>query len=106
MKFTLVGDPHTGKSSILNYYINDRYDSFISPSIGIDFGTKNLKLETQNNTNLVKLFIWDTVGQERYNSITKSYFRGVAGIFLVFSLNNYNSFRNLEKWVKDINENS
>ena len=106
MKFTIVGDPNTGKSSILNTYINNRFDPMISPSVGIDFGIKNIEVDTNYNNikkkNTVKLFIWDTVGQERYFSITKSYFRGVSGIFLVFSLNNITSFRNLEKWLEEI----
>ena len=106
MKFTIVGDPHTGKSSILNTFINNNFDPMISPSVGIDFGIKNMDITTSNNNvkknNKVKLFIWDTVGQERYFSITKSYFRGVSGIFLVFSLNNLASFRNLEKWLEEI----
>ena len=106
MKFTIVGDPHTGKSSILNTFINNKFDPMISPSVGIDFGIKNMNIKTNNNNveknNKVKLFIWDTVGQERYFSITKSYFRGVSGIFLVFSLNNIVSFRNLEKWLEEI----
>tara|TARA_Y100000589_G_C27069367_1_gene594733 strand:+ start:495 stop:1091 length:597 start_codon:yes stop_codon:yes gene_type:complete len=98
MKFTFAGDVNTGKSSILFNYENNVFNESIGPSIGIDFFTKMINVNNKN----VKLFIWDTVGQERYRAITKSYFRGVCGIFLVYSVDKRNTFYNLEKWLKNI----
>ena len=45
----------------------------------------------------VKLIIWDTSGQERYNSLINSYFRGSRGCFIVYDISDRNSFDNLEK---------
>lgn len=46
------------------------------------------------------------VGQERYDSIPKMYYRGINAFLLVFGLKNKSSFKALEKWLKTISENS
>jgi len=48
--------------------------------------------------------VLDTPGQERYQTITSSYFRFVQGIFIIFDLIDKESFNNLEKWIKIIKE--
>lgn len=52
----------------------------------------------------MNLQIWDTAGQERFKTITKSYFQGCLGVLLVFSLTDLESFRNIEKWLLQLEE--
>ena len=40
--------------------------------------------------------IWDTAGQEKYYSITSSYFRKVDGVFLVFDLTDIETFKKIK----------
>jgi Ras-related protein Rab-1A len=35
---------------------------------------------------MVKLQIWDTAGQEKFRSITKTYYRGAHGAIAMFDL--------------------
>lgn len=44
--------------------------------------------------------IWDTAGQEKFHSISKSYFRGSDACVIVFDVTSKESFQNLEKWKK------
>lgn len=46
----------------------------------------------------VQLQIWDTAGQEKFNSVNFSYYRGSHCCILVFDLSNEFSFENLDKW--------
>ena len=50
------------------------------------------------------LQIWDTAGQERFHTITKAYYRGTEGIIIAFSLNSLESFKQLEYWIRQIEE--
>lgn len=50
----------------------------------------------------VKIQIWDTAGQERYRTLTKAYYRGAAGIILVFDVTDLISFQNVTYWLKKI----
>jgi Ras-related protein Rab-1A len=52
----------------------------------------------------VTLNIWDTGGQERFKSITKSYYNGAHGIALVYDWTSEESFRNITKWLQTIEE--
>ena len=50
--------------------------------------------------------IWDTAGQERYRNITKNFYKGAQGIILVYSIENRESFQNVETWKKQIEDHS
>lgn len=43
-------------------------------------------------------------GQERFRTITTSYFRGCQGILLVYDITNLKSFENVESWIEQINK--
>jgi Ras-related protein Rab-7A len=56
---------------------------------------------------MVTMQIWDTVGQEKFESINKSYYRGgkkkqikkVNACVLVFDLTNRKSFERIDFWI-------
>ena len=52
----------------------------------------------------VRAQIWDTAGQERYRAITNAYYRQAIGVLLVYDITLENSFRNLERWLKEVRE--
>jgi small GTP-binding protein len=54
-----------------------------------------------NHTNQKKCQ-WDTGGQERFKSLTQSYYRNVHGYILVYDVTNRESFENMQKWMSDI----
>jgi GTPase SAR1 family protein len=54
---------------------------------------------------LMALFVSrDTAGQERFHTITTSYYRGAMGIMLVYDITNEKSFENIVKWLRNIDE--
>ena len=46
----------------------------------------------------------DTAGQERFHTITTSYYRGAMGIMLVYDISNAKTFDNILKWLRNIHE--
>ena len=96
-KFVLVGDSAVGKTSISNMFCINTFDKNQPQTIGLDFGVKNITIETQS----IKIQVWDTAGQEKYHSITKAYFRGSAAVFLVFDVTNRESFSHISTWTND-----
>jgi small GTP-binding protein len=52
----------------------------------------------------IQLNIWDTGGQERFEAITKSYYNGAHGIVMVYDSTCEDTFRNLPKWLKTVEE--
>jgi small GTP-binding protein len=45
--------------------------------------------------------MWDTAGQEKFQHIISSYYRGAHGILLVFDITNIKSFIDMQHWVNE-----
>jgi Ras-related protein Rab-8A len=60
-------------------------------TIGVDFKIKTVTIKEQR----IKLQIWDTAGQERFRNVTQAYYKGAAGIILVYSLSEGRTFENI-----------
>ena len=50
----------------------------------------------------VRLEIWDTSGQERFRTVTKSYYDRAMGVVLVYDCTDERSFSDIRNWVKQI----
>ena len=101
LKIILLGDVGVGKTNIISRYISGDFNQSLNPTVGSSFGAKKIKKE--GVTYLLK--VWDTVGQERYNSITKLFVQGSHIIILVYSIDNLQSFQKLDFWLTFIKEN-
>ena len=102
LKLILVGDSGVGKSSLLSRYMNEVFTDQPCTIIP-DFKIKKINIDSFTS---VKITIWDTCGQEKYRSITKNYFNDADGIILIYDVCDRKSFENLDKWIRDIKENS
>jgi small GTP-binding protein len=102
-KIALVGDSGVGKTSIIKRYeYPDEKIIKTDTTIGLDI---TLRQYDNIGGDTVKLMIYDTAGQERFKSLMPSYFRGCAGIVLVYDVTNINSFRSLSYWLDEIQKN-
>lgn len=102
-KIILIGDANGGKTSVSRILRNHGYDETLRPTIGVDFMSMMLKIKGDN----IKLQIWDTAGQEIYNSIIKRYFQDIIGCIIVLDgLSQVSLINQLKYWLKQNNENS
>ena len=101
IKVILLGDTGVGKTSIINRYINNKFDPDNDNTLSSSFSTK----EIIKNDVLYRLNLWDTIGQEKYNAITNILIKGSNIVILVYSVDSFSSFENIDFWynsVKDI----
>jgi len=101
-KIIIVGDSGVGKSCLSIKASRNYFEDFYSPTVGFEFLTFNVKVEDQN----IKLQIWDTCGQEVYRSLISSFYRSASLALIVYSIDNEESFINIEKWLNDIKSQS
>jgi small GTP-binding protein len=98
VKILLLGDTGVGKSSLMFRFSEGEFKSGLIGTAGVDYKMKNIELGGKS----IKIQIWDTAGQERYRTLTKAYYRGAAGIILVYDVTDPVSFNNVQYWLKKI----
>ncbi len=100
-KYIIIGDSNVGKSCIVQRFIEGEFNPGLENTIGVEFGAKEIKIDNK----LVKLQIWDTAGQEAFQSITRSYYRSAAGALLCYDITNKGSFDNVRNWLMEARQN-
>ena len=97
----LIGDQCAGKTSISSCFTKNEVlkENNYKPTIGLGFFYKVVNYKNEQ----VGVKIWDTTGQEKYNSITSGYLRGLHGCFIVYDITDKNSFDNLDIWIQFYN---
>lgn len=50
----------------------------------------------------VKLQIWDTAGQEKFQTITQSYYHNADAAAVVYDVTNRDTFDSASKWYEDV----
>ena len=98
-----LGDSGVGKTSIINRYVKKKLDDNNSSTLGINYSFKEIKF---NNNDKIKLKLVDTAGQEKYKSLTKSYFKNVDVVLFVFNMNEKETFDNIKDWMELFNNNN
>jgi Ras-related protein Rab-2A len=97
-KIIVVGDTATGKSSSIVKLSDHTFDPCYQMTIGVEFASMMFEVEGEP----IKVQIWDTAGQESFHSITRSYYRGSAGVLLFYDVTRRSTFDHLRDWLYEI----
>ncbi|EAR96030.1 Ras family small GTPase (macronuclear) [Tetrahymena thermophila SB210] len=99
-KLLIIGDSGVGKTNLLLRFCDDKFATSHLATMGIDFKSKKIEIDGKK----IKLQVWDTAGQERFRQITQNYYKGAMGVIMTYSINDKESFRNIEVWMKQIRQ--
>ena len=95
IKMILLGDSGVGKTSIIGRYVDNSFSNDEESSSSMTYIQKKIKIDNQK----INLSIWDTVGQERYRSLTKLFFKDTKIVILVYAINKKETFDGLIYWL-------
>mmetsp|Transcript_45093 Transcript_45093/g.52155 ORF Transcript_45093/g.52155 Transcript_45093/m.52155 type:complete len:205 (-) Transcript_45093:66-680(-) len=98
VKLVLVGDSGVGKSNILSRYTRNEFNIESKTTIGVAFEQIHVEIDKR----IIRLQIWDTSGQERFEAIVSSYYRRATGALLVYDMTKRSTFESLDTWLKEI----
>lgn len=104
-KYTIImlGDSEVGKSSMLRMY-NDRSFTFnYMTTVGVDVFSMTYK---SPENKMIPVRIWDTSGQERFHTITYSFYKNTDAVAVCFDITSQKSFKNVKVWLRSIYEHS
>ena len=101
-KAIIIGDAFVGKSSLINQAIKKQFKTTYAPTLGFDYFVFHIRIKNK----IIKLQIWDTCGQEIYKSLVTNFYRNSSVAFMVYAINDRNSFEHIDNWLKEIKYNS
>lgn len=98
IKTVIVGDSGIGKSSIMIRFAEDIFNYHYISTIGVDFKLSTIKYKNKS----IKFQIWDTAGQDRFRTITSTYYRGSQGTIICYDITDRNTFNSVIKWLEEV----
>ncbi|KAH3766267.1 GTP-binding protein ypt1 [Pelomyxa schiedti] len=93
----LLWDSAVGKTSLIVRYVENTFSDALEAR-GQDFLQKTIEIDSHP----VTVRIFDTAGQERFATITSSYYRGASGIIVVYDITDNETFQNARYWIREI----
>ena len=104
-KMTLIGDTGVGKTSLFKKLVKGIYEEKTISTIGIDKKSLNFTINTSEGEKEIEITLFDTAGQEKFKSISISYFRESKGLIMVYDITRNETFQKLNSWYNDILDN-
>lgn len=100
IKLAVLGNPAVGKTSLINKYIENRFEENYSPTLGVNILAKDIILDEINAE--IRLILWDIAGQEKYELTRQLFFEGCHGSLLVYDISRSSTFNDIKtKWLED-----
>ena len=100
IKIIVVGSMAVGKTCLIAHYQTGKFLSEIPSTCGSSFVQIKKIIKGKKYT----LNLWDTAGQEKYDSLTKIFAKNANIVILVYSIIDKKSFQSLNKWLKLVKE--
>ena len=100
LKIIVVGNGRVGKTTLTIKYVKNIYTTEYKKTLGVDF--LNTQRYIKSIDKEVDFYIWDTAGQDYYNSITRRYYKGADAALIVFAINDKESFDNVTSWYDKV----
>jgi len=101
LKVLLTGAAAVGKTSLVQRFIKNRFAANYKLTVGVDILTKDVEF-TQGE--VATLSIWDIGGQQRFEFIRSTFYKGAAGALLVFDLTREQTYIEVRKWLTEIRQ--
>ena len=117
-KVILTGSAGAGKTSILARYVDGHFFEEYKQTIGANFLIKEIdltpiienikikdeKIKSSLKEKGIKLYLWDLGGQKDKLFANEYYFSQAVGALVIFSVNDADSFADIDFWVSKMKE--
>ena len=100
IKIILIGDSGTGKTNLITVAAGFEFNSNTLTTRACSYIQKKYTIK---NTEY-KVNVWDTIGQEKYRSLTKIFVKESKIVIFVYDITYKNSFDSLPFWKKIVDE--
>jgi small GTP-binding protein len=102
-KICMVGSFGVGKTSLVEKFVYNRFDDKYLSTLGVKVSQKLLPPVHHPHIDLPRQFmflLWDIAGIDKFDTITKNYYRGAAGALAVADLTRPETIKNLTEYFE------
>ena len=103
LRVIAIGDHAVGKTSLIMRYLGHRFHDGVGPTISANCQEKQA---LDANRNPVVLQIWDTAGQEQYQSVTRFFYRNAQAALICCARTDSDTLKHLVHWAACVAEES
>lgn len=100
IKVILLGDSSVGKTSIAQRLQSKPFNEDQKPTICLVHHNLVIKI----NSYILRMQIWDTAGQDKFDSITSNYYTSTDVAIFVYSIDNIDSFNKIPNWLNQLED--
>ena len=100
IKVILVGESGTGKTSLINATMGLKFQEQLESTSTNSFSSKKINI---NGKDFI-INLWDTIGQEKFRSLTKIFIKDSKIVLLVYDITSKRTFDELDYWYKIIHD--
>ncbi|MHA1268889.1 MAG: Rab family GTPase [Candidatus Helarchaeota archaeon] len=97
-KVVVIGDGAVGKTSLINRFAEQKFIKEYKPTLGTNIVIK----EINDNSDSIRLLMWDIAGQEKWKDVRHLYYQGASSAILVFDVTRPETFNNIPNWFDDL----
>ncbi|NHI92192.1 MAG: GTP-binding protein [Candidatus Lokiarchaeota archaeon] len=99
-KLVLFGNASVGKTSLVERFVNDRFDSNYMSTLGYNVYEKKIAYKNA----LISLMIYDIGGQEQFRELRRKYAEGAHTGIIVYDITDLRSFETVSDWKFNLYE--
>ena len=98
IKFILIGDSGVGKTSLVNQFVEGKFQTDFRPTIGLNVMTHQYSFLDHK----IKMNIYDIGSQKLFKRVRRNYYSGSHAGLIVLDLSNRETFDNLRTWKEEM----
>ncbi|MHA1278867.1 MAG: Rab family GTPase [Candidatus Helarchaeota archaeon] len=99
-KISVVGDKAVGKTSLIDRFVNHKFEENYIATMGVSITLKDLQVGDIP----VQIMLWDIGGSEKWDRVRNMFYRGSNGVILVYDVTRPATFLNLTHYLQDMEE--
>ncbi|XP_047111266.1 ras-related protein Rab-28-like [Schistocerca piceifrons] len=99
LRIIVLGEPATGKTSLVSRYCYDHFSRQYCPTSGVDFFLKKVSLGSLKD---ISLQIWDIGGRVLSGNLLDKYVLGANIVYAVYDVTSMPSFEGLYSWLEAV----
>ncbi|KAF0883480.1 RAB24 protein, partial [Crocuta crocuta] len=96
VKVVMLGKEYVGKTSLVERYVHDRF--LVGPYQNVILGSSSVTQARAEPPPALQ----DTAGSERYEAMSRIYYRGAKAAIVCYDLTDSSSFERAKFWVKEL----